>query len=124
MEIRLATPQAGQVVDVFLNLHRPGFWSIRDAKSGKVIAYATAVELTDVRFKVQPGGRRRTLEIQREVHAWCRGTFQAADTAKPDEMSKCISYNPWKHGHFYDVHTNEAVDGAAQVHMSNCKVWA
>lgn len=124
MEIKEYAPAAGQDVEVYLNLRRPGYWSIRDAKTKKVIAYAETILLDGVTFKVVPSGRKRTLEVEKMVHAWCRGRFVAADVAKPVELGRCINYNPHKAGHFYDVTTGEAVAGAAAVHMSNRKVWS
>lgn len=125
MEVRQYAPQPGQIVEVYLNLKRPGFWSIRDAKSGKVIAYAESVVLTGgVTFKVVPSGRKRTLEVEKMVHAWCRGTFAAADVARPAGFDRCINYNPHKGASFYDTQTGESLDGATVVHMSDRKVWS
>jgi hypothetical protein len=123
MEIRISAPNYGQLVDVYLNLNKKGFFSIRDSKTNKVIAYAESVTLKDVNFKIRPSGRKRTIEGYKEVHAWATGIFIQADTQRPESFGKCINYRPRENDYFYDIATAERVDAAEALHLSACKCW-
>ncbi|MFD1736095.1 hypothetical protein ACFSCX_05905 [Bacillus salitolerans] len=107
----------GMQVDCYRNLHHGGF-SIREAKSGKVLAHADQVTLSDCRFIVQQTGRRKTVEEQKKrVHAFVRGKFVHADQPRTEEMSRVIYYNPYTNEHFIDAETKEIVEHAPIVHF-------
>lgn len=80
MLIRTPLPDAsldGVQVDAYRNL-RAGGYSLRDRKTGRVVAIVDAVTLRDVKFVVQPAGRARVLATGRkQVHAFVRGTVNA-----------------------------------------------
>ena len=63
------------IVEVYRNL-RNGQWSIRHAKTKRVVAYATEVALCDCSLVVNQSGRQSVLDSGRKnVHAYIRGTY-------------------------------------------------
>lgn len=85
-------------VDAYRNL-RAGGYSLRDRKTGRVVAIVDAVTLRDAKFVVQPAGRTRVLATGRkQVHAFVRGTVNAPTvpsphSCTPDELvwlGRCI----------------------------------
>lgn len=64
------------IVDVYKNLHKD-CWSIRDHRTGLVVAHSLFVRLSGVVPTVQPGGRERVLrERKKFVHAWLTGDLE------------------------------------------------
>lgn len=128
-----ANPEiAGLLVDVYLNLHRPGFLSIRAAEGpdkGRVIAYSTAIELEGCQFRVSEAGRQRVLrECRKNVHATVRGrVVQVCTDAVPSRRlvskasraladgAKDVTYNPYFTPLFIHRQTKEPVHAAASV---------
>lgn len=126
MLIRTPLPDAsldGVQVDAYRNL-RAGGYSLRDRKTGRVVAIVDAVTLRDVKFVVQPAGRARVLATGRkQVHAFVRGTVNApavrsAHACTSDELvrlGRCgdcwlsIKYDPR--------------DGVPGFHLSSSRRW-
>ncbi|KJE27041.1 hypothetical protein LG52_36 [Geobacillus kaustophilus] len=106
----------GQRVKVYKNLHKKCY-SIVDAKTGRVVAYADEVLLRDATFKVSEKGRQRVLrEKRKNVHAYVVGTF--ALTYPVETLFKKVTYNPYKAGYFYNVETGEPVESSKIVWLS------
>ena len=92
-------------VEVYWNLHKK-LYSVRH--KGRVVAHLPFVTLKDVRWVVQPAGRRRVLrERKKNVHAFARGTWLYGDDELQlvnDELRLTrrmpIMYNPYKHHKF------------------------
>jgi len=98
-------------VDVYWNTTKK-CWSIRDAKTKKVVDHTHCYMLTDVTFVVQPAGNARVREEKRKnVHAWAKGT-----AAKFWDKSRIrryraggwppwrlVTYNPYKNTTFVFV---------------------
>jgi hypothetical protein len=97
-------------VEVYWNLHKK-CWSVRHAH-GKLIAdrpHRTHLEMADVTWVVQRGGRERVLrEGKKNVHAFARGTLietkglphhkrQGRGSAVP------VTYNPYKYDTFINA---------------------
>jgi hypothetical protein len=101
-------------VEVYWNLTK-GCWSIRSTKTGRLIEdrpHRKVVDLKDVTWVVQPGGRARVLKQQRKnVHAFARGTMVPSVPALDARMSELnsVSYNPYKVGTFINPLTSQAV---------------
>jgi len=65
-------------VEIYWNLHK-GMWSVRDAKTRRVIGHAAQVLVRDATFKVSEAGRQRVLrERKKNVHAFVVGELEAA----------------------------------------------
>ena len=60
-------------VEVYFNLHKKTF-SVRSAKSGKVLLHTDEVHIENPEFVVRQSGRNRVLsEGRKNVHAFVRG---------------------------------------------------
>jgi len=118
----------GVRVEAYYNLHKRCL-SYR-ARGGKV-AHAQTMILNDVRFAVQPAGRKRVVREQRKnVHAFVRGTLAyvnddyyativGVDDYNEDNMKRQgyrpITYNPYKFDNFVYADTHEPIHSATQV---------
>lgn len=89
----------GQKVKVYFNLHKKCY-SIKDIKTGLVVAHSNEVTLVNCEFRVSESGRQRVLREQRKnVHAYVIGEY-VWDIACPQE--KKAFYNPYKYESFVD----------------------
>lgn len=92
-------------VMVYKNLHN-GKLSIRQGKH--VVAHVDSILLTDVSFVVREAGRQRVIsEGRKNVHAFVKGKVVATNTGDHDTTDRRVSYNPYKHGYFYEVDTQD-----------------
>jgi hypothetical protein len=95
-------------VRVYRNLNKRGVvYSI--AQKGQVVAYATDIKLKDCTcFVNQKGVERVRLKKVREVHAWVEGYVTEEESPAKQKMS----YNPYKHNHFYNTQDGSPVTEA------------
>lgn len=78
-------------VSVYFNL-RTKLWSVRNDKTGRVIGHAHRVLLRGVTFIINKAGQRKVWETGvKNVHAFVRGTLEAADWGGP----KCYQVADW-----------------------------
>jgi hypothetical protein len=131
--IILPIPYHGDKVEVYRNLHKNCF-SVR--RRGKVVGYLydsgirtrdVEVYLTNVKFVVQPAGRRRVLkERKKNVHAFVRGTVTPFGGLQREGLHrKCrrkVTYNPYKMHTFQDENGN-AIYEAKNVVISKGVVY-
>jgi hypothetical protein len=95
------------LVHAYRNLNRRGpnrepIWSVRGAKSGRVIAHSHVVALANVSTTIRAAGVARVRREQRKnVHAWLVGTPVLADSLPPTN-SFLVSYNPYTDATFID----------------------
>ena len=109
------TLKEGQQVQVYYNLHRGGF-SIRDKKTGLVVAYANTVMLSNAIFKVSEKGRQHVIEEKRKrVHAFVEGKFGWADRHEDLTGWDTVYYNPYTTRLFTIPKTGEYVLSADEV---------
>ena len=104
-------------VEVYFNLHKKTF-SVRSAKSGKVLLHTDEVHIENPEFVVRQSGRNRVLsEGRKNVHAFVRGdaTFFRY-TNRP--MLDTLTYNPYKYASFVDKQTEEPVYKASRAWLS------
>ncbi len=103
--------QTGERCSVHYNL-RKGDYVIAPKPKGKVDAYAPAVLLRDVTFKVSEASRQACIRAgQRQVHAWCLGTLQAKVGACPvPDGAVEVTYNPFRAPTFHRVDTGAPVE--------------
>lgn len=89
----------------------------------KVVKYTHYICLENVKFIVQPSGRRRVLETgQKNVHAFAEGEEVTGKVTVGSDWQR-VSYNPFVSGSFYLVETKEKVTAADIVIIDNV-VWA
>lgn len=115
-------------VQVYRNLRKKTY-SIRDAKTRRVIGYGDNLTLYNARFKVNHSGRQRALrEKQKNVHATVVGDIAnvpgtAALVLMRREYHE-VTYNPYKYGHFYDKVTESALEWANIIAFTPHGVYA
>lgn len=115
--IKGRTLSEGQRIAVYYNLHKHCY-SIKDKRTGLVIAHADSVTMTGVTFKVSQAGRARVLrEKRKNVHATIEGTY-TSQAPNMDELSPAY-YNPYTCTSFIDRGTGNALACAALVHCVN-----
>ena len=91
-------------VEVYFNLHKH-IWSVRSAKTGRVMLHTDEVHINNPTFVVRKSGRDRVLrEGKKNVHAFVRGDITVFDDFDPDYVDyTLVSYNPYKFDTFVDV---------------------
>lgn len=115
--------EVGQEVFVYFNLHKKVF-SIKDVKTGLVVAHTQRVVLEECTFKVSEAGRQRVLKEKRKnVHAGVRGKI-LDETVEfiQDSIFENATYNPYKYDSFVDKETGEKLKTADLVILDNKKV--
>lgn len=101
-------------VEVYWNLHR-ACWSVREAHGNliKDRPHRLYVELEDVKWVVQKGGRERVLrEGKKNVHAFARGTL--VKRGGHDNRKGCgepigVTYNPFENETFVNRQDGQPV---------------
>lgn len=84
----------GLLCDVYLNLHKTGFLSVRAAEGpdkGRVVGHVSAIELEGCTFRVSEAGRQRVIrERAKNVHATVRGRIVqvSQDTAPSPSLTE------------------------------------
>jgi len=124
----------GKEVWVYYNLHKDTF-SIR--YKGKVVHWADAVKMKDVRFCVSEKAMRTIMndpKHKKVVHAYVVGKVESIDSYKvsgdhpdtkrlrptPFEYKQTLKYNPLDgKPYFSNAETNEKVDSVPRVEMLN-----
>ncbi|MGN7308798.1 hypothetical protein ACTHQ2_22920 [Bacillus subtilis] len=109
MIIKNGVPVSGQRVEVYVNLHKSGMFSIVDREpksksltSGKVLAYAERVQLVDAVFKIAEGKYKSIIKNQcRAVCAVCVGTLVTIDAECPEDLQQVVTYNPYRNRNFH-----------------------
>jgi hypothetical protein len=100
----------GQWIEVYYNLHKHCY-SIRDKRTGLVVAHADVVAVKNPHFKVSQAGRRRVLaEKRKNVHAVIEGQYMA-QLPNMEEM-KTAYYNPYTCETFIDKETGKPLQYA------------
>jgi hypothetical protein len=109
---------------IYYNLHK-SIWSLM--VGGKVVGHEKSVVVTNVEFRVRPGGHKRVLEQKRKnVHAFVIGKIPEFGVVLSSEAKlRQVKYNPYKADHFYFADTNEKAERARLVEMrADRTVWA
>lgn len=109
------TIEIGQKVDVYRNLHTDNGYSIRDSKTGLVLAHCSTVYLTNATFHISESGRQKTVrEKRKRVHAYIRGTLTDYNVTVPGSFKKVL-YNPYFTESFIEAETNTQILNANEV---------
>lgn len=100
-------------VFVYFNLIKKKF-SIRDVKSGLVMAHSDNLFMYDAEFKVSEAGRQRVIRTKtKNVHAGVSGYILNHEMKLPFRAT----YNPYKYSSFIDVDRKIPVHSASIVHL-------
>ena len=114
----------GKRVKVYYNLHKQTF-SV--TYNNLVIFHADYVKLSDVEFRVRPGGKEKVRkEKSKNVHAFVIGNLVdycefPCDNLPEDSLGNVVTYNPYKYDSFVYKDTEEPVYHAKEVDMINLK---
>jgi len=111
-------------VEVYFNLHKHLF-SVRSARSGRVILHTDKVHIDNPEFVVRQGGRQRVLkERKKNVHAFVRGdaTYFSpvllTDVDKDCPTLDNVMYNPYKYDSFVKLIDETPVRKAKRAYLS------
>lgn len=119
---------AGQRVQVYRNLNRPGTtYSIRDKKTGLVLGHAKHILLNNCIFRVNQVGRQKVVETKhKSIHAWVEGHFGVIHAGDDDLFSKgpTVRYDPYKDESFVYVESGEPIHSAGVVYINGDGVFA
>ena len=106
-------------VYVYYNLHRK-IWSVR--QSGNRVEHHKNICLRDVRYLVQPAGRKRVLKTGvKTVHAGLSGYM--VDSVPVPVVSFDVTYNPFKYSTFVDVEDREPQEWSEYAYLSCGRDW-
>lgn len=106
-------------VEVYFNLHKY-IWSVRSAKTGRVILHTDKVHIRNPEFVVRQAGRERVLrEGKKNVHAFVRGEATYFDDFDYENrpMLDIIGYNPYKYVGFVKMPDEKLVRNADRAYM-------
>jgi hypothetical protein len=109
-------------VEVYFNLHKYT-WSVRSARTGRVLLHTDKVHIRNPEFVVRQAGRERVLrEGKKNVHAFVRGEATYFDDFDPEYHPNyldytLVMYNPYKFNTFVDVHDTTPVRTAKRAFL-------
>ena len=109
-------------VEVYRNLHS-NCWSVRNARTGRVIFHANDISLMNATFVVQPAGRARVLrENRKNVHAFIKGMLLVSKLLPLEDEpipGTQVTYNPYRYSSFVIKATEEPVTAASYVRLTD-----
>ncbi|WP_441296444.1 hypothetical protein [Bacillus sp. UMB0728] len=115
--------EQGQKVEVYRNLNKGKLFSIKDKKSGLVVAHGDSFKVTDVVCKVSEGGRQRVIKDKRKnVHAFLSATYAGECEVDKGEMTE-LYYDPYTLDSFINKVTGEKVAEADVVWFKDGKAY-
>lgn len=112
-------------VAVYKNLHKSKpncpIYSIKNLKTGKVIAWEKEVYLSNVIFKVSESGRQRVIkEKKKNVHAYVIGNWENLPPTIPFFIK--VRYNPYETSTF--IKTNKKpILKAEKAFLCSSGIW-
>lgn len=99
---------------IYFNLHKKCFsilaWDL-DKKGWRLYSHEDSIEVSNAKMKISEIGRQRVIKEKRKnVHAfvYAEKIKTTCPTAKIKYNNRC-SYNPYKHGFFYDALTEKPI---------------
>jgi hypothetical protein len=115
-------------VFIYWNLHK-NCWSIKNLKTGRVMAHADQVSVKNVVFKVSEAGRQRVInEKRKNVHAGVKGqlvdyTPRGGQKATKMPNLKAVSYNPYRGPTFFYKADDSPAIRASGAFLDSKMVW-
>lgn len=87
-------------VEIYWNLHKK-MYSVRDVKTGRVVAHTYQATVNNPEFVVRQSGNRKVRETGvKNVHAFVRGELYSLDVIDDAWIFDRITYNPFKYTTF------------------------
>jgi hypothetical protein len=100
----------GQQIETYRNLNQGFLFSIKDKKTGLVVAHGNCYRVENVVCKVREGGRQRAIkEKRRNVHAFLSCFYSGECEMSLEGLSE-LYYNPFTLDHFINKETGEKVE--------------
>lgn len=121
------TLTSGQRVQVYRNLHN-GLFSIKDKKTGLVVAHGNHIHLNDCSAVISLPGQKRAHRTRiRNVHAWIEGTYMGildlSDIYNFIYVPRELYYNPFDTDTFIDSTTGEPPESLDRVYFYGGKAY-
>ena len=115
--------ELNQQVEVYRNLNKGRVFSIKDKKSGLVVAIGDKFKVENVTCKVREGGRQRVIREKRKgVHAFLISTYAGECEMDIGNMNE-LTYDPYTMDSFINKDTGEKVFDADFVYFENGKAF-
>lgn len=109
-------------IHIYRNLHAKAF-SIKDKKTGLVVAHVDNVVVRDCKCKVSEKGRQKVNQNkQKSVHAWLEGVFDREVEMDTSNMIE-VYYDPYTLDSFINRDTGEKLEKIDLVYFSNGKAY-
>jgi len=104
-------------VEIYWNLHKK-MYSVRDAKTGRVVAHTYQSTIKDAEFVVRQSGNRKVRETGvKNVHAFVRGELRDLDITDEAWDWDRITYNPYKYTSFVHVNSEHPIRKAQMAYL-------
>lgn len=110
------------VIEVYRNLHKPDFFSIRGRKSKLVLAHGNGFLIKNAKCFVGKGRLKVLRENVRNVHAYLIGEYVDECEFDTDNLQE-IYYNPFTHDSFINKETGEKLEYISCVYFVNGKAY-
>lgn len=111
------TAPVGTRVMAYRNLHK-GCWSLKELRTGRVVAHLDEVFISDALFRVSEAGRQRVLrERAKNVHAGVVGVVSPPPGGGVFASRTGVRYNPYQAATFLTVPDGAPISGAPLVHL-------
>jgi hypothetical protein len=112
-----------QEVFVYRNLNRGRLFSIKDKKTGLVIAHADKFRIENVKCKISEAGRQRVIrERRKNVHGQLLGIFTGECEMNIEELVE-VYYDPYTLDSFIDKSTGEKLEYIDFVYFEDGKAY-
>lgn len=109
---------------VYRNLNMDNMFSIKDKKTGLVLAHGTNFYIENVSAKISESGRQKVISDGRKnVHCYLMSSnlIDKLDVNKDDLVE--LYYNPYSLDHFINKATGEKVEQIDKVYFFDGKAW-
>ncbi|MDT0160444.1 hypothetical protein [Bacillus sp. AG4(2022)] len=104
-------------------MNKGKLFSIKDKKSGLVVAHGDSFKVTDVTCKVREGGRQRVIKDKRKnVHAFLIATYAGECNFDTGEMTE-LYYDPYTLDAFINRATGKVATEADTVWFKDGKAY-
>lgn len=111
------TAPVGTRVMAYRNLHK-GCWSLKNLRTGRVVAHLDEVFISDALFRVSEAGRQRVIREQaKNVHAGVVGVVSPTPGGGVFALRRGVRYNPYQAATFLTVSDGAPISGAPLVHL-------
>jgi hypothetical protein len=110
-------------VQVYRNLNAGNLFSIKNKKSGLVVAHGDRFIVTNVQCKVSESGRQRVIKEKRKnVHATLYCTYIGNANFDVKHLDE-LFYNPYEYDTFINKRTFEPVHECSGVYFEDGKAY-